>query len=425
MRDSLPLLKSIPVLMLAFGALTITGCDDDSSATDPDPDSETTISGRVTDDSGFSKAGDVDDADVRAEEIDEDGNRSPSSGETTTDSDGRYSLKTDADARVMIVTATKGDFSSETIVVNHVDSDAVAAMDMNAETRAEARVYTEAKRMDDSAQPVTAADVAMYVDAETATRIESNNSSDAEVATALHSAVKGELMYLSDANVSSSQIESASNAKIAAFAALQADIAAGSGTSGALDAFASTMADVYVDAGVDHTTSAEARQTASLVITNLSGNLDSSARLAMRKRAELMAGLSTAAAIEAEFRAEGGMESEANAIESAGITLAASIAGASTDAEIEDAWAAFESETKAQLSAGITLGAALLQTVEASLLSLKTSFKDSIAAASSVDTVVELKAEYHADARVQIQNDLSTLANAEFAARVLTLASAH
>lgn len=425
MKDSLHILKSIPMLALVFGALTLAGCDDDSSVTDPGTTGETTISGRVTDDAGFSKAADVEDADVRAAEVDDEGNRDQADGEAVTSADGRYSLETEADSRVMIVTATKADFTSETLVVNRDDDDTIAAMDMNDETRAEAGVYVEARSMDGNERPVTAGDVALYVDAETAASIRANNTSDAEVASAVHSAVEGELMYLSEANVSSDDIDAATDNKVDAFVALQSNISAGGDAANAMNEFTSSMADAHVDAGIDATLSAEARQTASLVLANLVNDLNATAQFALRQRAELLAALTTAAAVEAEFRSESNLESEADAVENAGITLATSIAAASSESDIEDAWAAFESETKAQLSAGITLGAALLETVEASLLSLKTSFDDSIAAASSIDAVIELKSEYHADARAQAETDLSTISNAEFAARVLTLVSAH
>ena len=426
MRHQLPILKSIPVLLLAFATLTFVGCDDDDpGVTDPGTNGETTISGRVTDDAGFSKADDVEDANVRAEEVDDSGARTPSSGETTTSDEGLYSLKTEANSRVVIVTATKADFHSETLVVRRDDDDTIAAMDMNEETRAEAAVYVQAKSMDDAARPVTTADVVAHVDAETAARIRGNNASDAEVAAALHSAVDGELMYLSESGVSSADMQSAIALKTDAFLALQAGIASGSDNASAMNEFESAMTEVYVDAGVDHTVAAEARQTAVLVIANLASSLDAQARFAMRKRAELLAAMSTAAAVEAEFRADSDLESEADAIASAGATFAASIQAASSEADIEDAWATFESETKAQLSAGITLGAALLETVEASLLSLKTSFEGSIASASSVRTVVDLKAEYHSDARAQVSDDLSAIADASVAARVLTLVSAH
>lgn len=424
MNNSLPFLKTIPTILLVFGALTLAGCDDDSSVTDSDSNGETTISGRVTNDAGFGKAADVEDADVRAEEVDDEGTRSPSSGETTTGSDGSYTLETDANARVMVVTATKADFHSETLVVNLNDAESIAAMDMNSETRAEAEVYVEAKSMDDDAHTVTPGDVALYVESETAASIHSNTTSSVEVASAVHAAVQAELMYLSEAGVSSADMERVEDNRMNAFVALQSSIAEGSDNSSALDLFASSMAEAHADAGIDATTSAEARQTAGLVLANLATELNSSVRLTLRKRAELMAALSTASAIEAEFRSESNLESEADAVENAGISLAASIATASSESDIEDAWAAFESETKAQLSAGITLGATLLQTVEASLLSLKTAFDDSIAAASSIDTVISLKSEYHAEARTQVQSDLSSIANAAFAARVLTLASA-
>jgi len=425
MRKPLSPLKSIPALLIVSGALMLAGCDDDSSATDPDTGGETTISGRVTDDAGFSKAGEVEDADVRAEEVDDEGARQPASGETTTGSDGSYTLETEADARVMIVTATKADFQSEVLVVNQANTGTVAAMEMNEETRAEATVYAEAKALDTEAHAVTAGDVALFVDSETAAFMRSNTSSSAEIGAALHSSVQAELMYLSEAGVSSADVRTIANSKTNAFVDLQSSLAAGSNTSGALEIFTSSMADTHTDAGIDATLSAESRQAAGLVLANLASDLDSGARLALRKRAEIMAAMSTAAAIEAEFRSEGSLDSEADVVESAGITLAASIAAASSESDIEDAWAAFESETKAQLSAGISLGATLLQTVEASLMSLKTSFDGSIAAASSVDSMVRLKSEYHAEARAEAETNLSSLANAEFAARVLTLASAH
>jgi hypothetical protein len=418
--------KSISMLFLVSGALLVAGCDSDSSPTSPGSNGETTISGRVTDDAGFAKRADVEDAEVRAEEVDDDGTMRPADGQTTTDENGAYTLETDADARIMVVTAEKGSFESRTLVVRQAGEDELSAMEMNAETRAEARVYAEAKQQDSDEEPVTPGDVALHVDARTAAEIESNNASDAQVAAAVRAAAEAEMRYLAESgSATSEQMSGSVENKTNAFIQLQSALTAGADASAAMDAFSSSMSNAYVDAGIDEHANAEARQTAALVIQNLSSGLSENARFALRQHAELLAATSTSAAVESQFAAETGLETEAAAVASAGADLRESIASASSEAEINAAWASFESETMSQLSAGISLGSTLLATVESSLAALRADFENSISGATSVDAFVQAKSTFHSDARSEIEGDLSATANAEFAARVITLVSAH
>lgn len=370
--------------------------------------------------------GDVEDADVHASEIDENGAVQPKEGETKTDNTGRYTLRTEANANVVVVTASKVGFESKAIVAKANSASAVTAAEMNAETKAEADVYVEAKKQDSSSEPVNAADVVMHVDAELAADIHANTTSKAQVASAIRAAVESEHRYLVSAGAATqSQFNSSKTFKSNALIQYQASLATGGNASVSEDVFVEAMSKSNLDAGISASANAEARQTASLTIAHLSSGMSARARLALRKKAALLAAVSTSAAAEAEFRAESSMSAQANAVANAGVSLRTAIKNATTDAQIGAAWSSFESSVVANISTSLALGSVLSATLNTAIQQEKASFRTSVDNTSSVDGFVTARANFKTTMESRIKSSLSASSEANVAAKVVALVAVH
>jgi len=323
------------------------------------------------------------------------------------------------------VIANKGTFHSQALVANTNGAAELMAMELNSETNAEVEVYVEAKRQDHQEEPVTPADVALYVDAVLAAEIEAENASSAEVATAIRSGVEAEYRYLMENDVATqTEIDAVVEGKGSAFGRLQADLATGGNASESMNVFVSALADANAEAGIGHASSAAARQTAELVIESLSEGLSVKARFALRQHAHLLAASSTSAAVEAEFDAEPGMDAQASAVADAALTLRSSIMDASTEAEIETAWSDFRAVVNAELTSGLAIGSALQTAIETTIAAQSASFESSVSDATTVDDFVRAKADFNTQLRAALEGQLSAVADAGFGSRVLTLVSA-
>lgn len=402
-------------------ALTMlfTGCDSDSNVSGPDNgDGDRTVSGFVTDNAASKSAASIEGAVVTAAEINSQGQLQAAGGEATTSASGQYTLTTTADSDLMIVTATKGDFSSKVLV--DASSGARNAMTMTSETHAEAEVYAESRRQGQS--EVTTADVAAYVDVEVASRIETGAETASRVAVAIGNAERAERQYnekegFDDDEAAQRQEEQAyrnyqstlsGQVSASVSASAKSDLEVASATSSA-------------NAGASVTTNAKARSSAKTAMKSFTASMDSATRFQLRKRAELMAAISAGAAIQSEFQAES--SSRASAAAQAAAELEAEIRSASSESQIQSSWSDFEADVKALVAAELSVSSSVIDAAVSSTSTVAASLDASLLLASTIDAVVDAKAQYYSSAESTMRTALSTSAKAEFGARVLVLAS--
>lgn len=419
---------------LFVAALLVAGCDSDSSS--PDTTATTTISGRVTDDASFGKQGDVNDASVRAEEIDENGTIQPSEGQATTDASGRYFLETSVESDIIIIIASKSGFEGRTVATANTaasGSGAVTAMNINGETTAETDVFVVAKQQDGDDEPVTPADVALFVDGNVAADLEDNDTTPTQISTAIRSAIEAEFRHMQQASgESDATIGLLVSEKASLFGQLQNGLNANSTSqtrANALVGFESGMSSAHARVGIDAQASAQARQVARVTLEAMSSGLSSDARFALRQRANLLEADATSQAIITAFQQNSTAAARASLVADAATSLGASLQDADSDSELAEAWSEFEVAVSSQVSTGLNLGIDLSSLIRSRLNVARSSFAASLSsAATNVNAIVSAKRTFETNARTAIESSAalqaSSSGNVAFAANVLTLVSA-
>ncbi|NNE68834.1 MAG: hypothetical protein HKN29_00570 [Rhodothermales bacterium] len=404
--------------ILAFTML-LTGCDSDSNVTGPDSgNGDRTVSGFVTDDAASKSAGNIEGAVVTAAEINSQGQIQAAEGEATTTASGQYTLETSADSDFMIVTATKGDFTSKVLV--DASAGARNAMTMTSETHAEAEVYAESRRQGQN--EVTTADVAAYVDAEIAARIESGAETASRVAVAIGNAERADNQYREKEGFDDEEaVQREEEEAYREYQSRMSGQVSASVSASAKSDLELASATSSTNAGASVAANAKARSSAKTAMRSFTASMDSATRFQLRKRAELMAAIATGAAIQSEFQAES--SSQASAAAQAASELEAEIRAASSEAQIESSWNDFQADIKALVAAELSVSSSVVDAAVSSTSTVAATLDASLLLASTIDAVVNAKAEYYASAESSMRTALATSAKADFGARVLVLAS--
>jgi hypothetical protein len=375
------LLPAALSVLLIIG-LPLMGCDSGGGGANGGEESAT-VSGRVTDNNASgsnsattaaSKASSqdaVEGATVTAVSVEADGTTRPLEGEATTDANGEFTITVRGEGASDVVRLNAdgdGDFSSGVIV--QVDGQGqVEAQPMTAETKAEANVYVESKSEDDASSHedgVTAADVAMSVNAEAAADINAGQTSTTDVASAIASSVEagGQMNGNADGGASAGAV---AQTKTTLYAELQSSLAAATSAEAraqAVTAFENGMANLYVEAGGSEESQAKSRQTSTSVMIEFSAEASSGAELGLRRQAELLRAAATARAEEAIFEAQGASEATLDALVQARQQLKADIRAAGSVSAMVDAHSTYQAEVKTQMESAFGLSTTAITTAE-------------------------------------------------------------
>jgi len=298
----------------------------------------------------------VEGATVTAVSVGADGTTRALDGEATTNASGEFTITVEgAGASDVIRLNADGDndFSSSVIVQTDGQSQ-VNAQPMTAETAAEANVYVEAKGEDEASnhdEGATAADVALYINANAAADINAGQTSAADAATAIASTVEAESQTNANADGGASA-DAVAETKTSLYTELQSNLAAASSADAraqAVTEFENGMANLYVEAGGSEESQAESRQTGTSVMIEFSAEASSQAELGLRRQAELLRAEATARAEEALFEAQGATDATLDALVSARQELKTNIRTAGSVSAMVDAHSIYEEEVKAQM----------------------------------------------------------------------------
>jgi hypothetical protein len=329
------------------------------------------------------------------------------------------------------------DFSSSVLV--QVDGQGeVEAQPMTAETAAEANVYVAAKSEDEASsheEGVTAADVALYVNAEAAADLNAGQAAAADVATAIASSVEAESRMNSNADGGASA-GAVAETKATLYAELQSSLAAASNAEAraqAVTAFENGMANLYVEAGGSEESQARSRQTSTSVMIEFSAETSSQAELGLRRQAELLRATATAHAEEALFEAQGASTATIDALVDARQQLTADIRAATSVSAMVDAHSDYEAEVKTQMEGtfgvSTTAIAAAEMAIEANVTTLFTALAEiggelKGAVEAAVNAYSTFYANAQAAAKASFEANVDSETTAEAAAKALVFASA-
>ena len=417
-------LREIHFLPLLFASFVLmAGCD--ASGANDDNDS-VAVEGRVTDDSGYSKSqASIEGATVTAVRVNPDGGRHRLSGETTTDAQGRFELNTDeAASNVLILRAEKESFATSALVYTKGRAD-VRSMPMTTESHAEADVYVEARKQAKKGA-TTIADVAAHVDADVAAEIAAEKTTAAKVAAAIRSSAEAEAEYIEDEEPDAEEDE-AREQKREAFFTLQVQLAASSDASAqaeAIESFEAHLARAYMEAGASAEAQARASLAARSALVQMSSSVSSKARLALRKRAEVIAALATAHAVEAEFEAEGASQAEIDALVSARAALLAELRAADSESEIDAAHATYQSSVEAALSSELDVDVSIISAAQVGFGVARQTLNLALSTTSSAKAVATAYAAFYTSVHTSAMTSFDSNAKADLAATVLVLLSA-
>lgn len=417
---------SLSALLLALFVLT-TGCDS-AGVDEEEPTEEPTMSveGRATDDSGYSKQmANIEGAVVTAASVAADGSQSALSGQATTDAQGNFRLETEkTSSNVLVLQAENANFSSKVIVYT-AGRQSLRAMPMTAESRAEADVYVEA-RQQATMGATTVGDVAAYVSAQVASEIEAGQTTAADVAAAVRSSAEAEAKYAEE-NEPDVKVADARGQKRKAFVTLQADLAAASDASAqaaAVEAFEAHVARAYEEAGASSEAQAKASLAGRAALVQMSSGVSANARLALQKRAEVLAARAAANALEATFKAKGAADARLNALQAARAQLLTDLRAATTADEIATARASYQTSVESELAAEFDVDAATLTAAQTGLATAKQALSAAVDAAGSGEAVAKAYAAFYASAEASAKASFRANPNAELAATALVLLSA-
>lgn len=427
-------LYKFSLLGLLAAGLVVAGCD-----TGVDAESVTQITGQVTDNSSYGgeqnaeapqethqKLASIEGAVVTAARVAADGSTTELDGQATTDTEGNFSIEvSDAPEVVLLKAEGESDFESGVLVYAGNQS-SVQAAPMTSESHAETKVYVEVRSESSSEEHVTAADVAAYVDANTAADIEAGATSAANVAAAIHNAVEAEAAYHSE---ESSEIDAGlvANAKKGAYAQLQASLATAADASAraeAIQAFEATLASLYAEAGASAQTQAEGRQAGTSLVIEFSANASSDAELGLRKKAELLRAYATAQANEAVFEAEGAAQASLDALADARNTLISEIRAATSVEAIIDAKASYKAAVKDELETSFDVDASMIVSAEESTESAFSALEDAfvnldLLLGNAIEASVNAYSTFYAEAQSAAETALEASADAEACATVI------
>ncbi|MEX0684772.1 MAG: hypothetical protein WD267_05705 [Balneolales bacterium] len=439
-------------IMAIIGAFVLFGAGCDSGVDATSNEDSVTVSGQVSEDENdtqnktYGKMGEpsaetltsVEGAVVTAVAVHADGSVSELNGETTTNANGEFTLVAEGEGAadyIRVFARGDGDFEASSIV--QVDGqNSVDSRPLTAESHARARVYLEAKARDgyDSHyEGVTAADVAVFTNDAVAAEINAGVQSAADVGTAIASAVKAQVEFNAKASAEVA-MSAIFEARAEAFAQFHSDLASSSSAEARANAYTKlegSYINVFTDNGTDVETQAKFHQTSASILVEASSNTNGKAELGLRKQAELILSKATALSIEAMFQAEGASSSTIDALIEARTVAVSEIREASSIEAIVNAKADYKAKVDAETESHFGISSSARASAEAEIESSVDVLQNVIASLSIFGNVAEATAEaynsFYLDAQLNAKTSFEANgmaeAEAEAAANITVMTS--
>lgn len=322
-----PLRLLLPILLVP---LLLTGCDS-SGDEGSGGGSDLTITGRVTDDTGYAKKLNVEGAVVTAATVDAAGELTRVEGQTRTNERGEYELGVSSTSDLMVVSASKDDFRTSVVAsVSPAGTGPTEPATMTSESHAEAGAFIAAKQSD--ADEVSPADVALHVDAAVAAEVRAGTTTPEAIAEVVVESVQAELA--ANGGIDADRVR---RMKASRYIALQSGLSGGGQPRAAVYSFQEAFATLYDEFDASPVRQARSMQTHAAMSLQSRSDISAAALFGLRQQAQILAGAATAHAIEARMEAAGLDDSWIDAAADARVDLLLSIREASSITEMTNA----------------------------------------------------------------------------------------
>jgi len=423
--------RRFSLVLLAFALIAI-GCDSGGGSEFADSAS---ISGSVTEDSGYAKAAAVEGAVVSATSVDANGDVTEHPDTAIVSAEGRYTIQIENPGAYVVLTAEGEGFSSAVVHFRNREVEASTAAPMNQESAAEADVFMSSRVNASAAlRELAYPRIAAYVDARVAAALRSGGATARAIAEILVEGQESEDSYVEnrdpDGEPDDRPIDDRRARDEEATLNLQAALDAAASVSErreALSDFAEIFATGYSAAGVSTVTSAEAMEAGYAAQVSAAADASVSADVvsALRMRADLFVGIATTVAVRASLVAGDATADALAAFDVASETFLAALAEAESTNDVALAYDAFGEVVDVQVAATLGLDVALVATARAATDTARTALEVAIDAAASGVAIAAAYQTYFTAAQAAASAALSASSKASIGAEVVALMSLH
>lgn len=406
-------------ISLTTCSVLIFGCSKDDSPTTPG--AAVRFEGRVTDDNGFTLAkttANIEDATVFVAEVQADGSLNVVSDDSVmTSADGTFEIEANVNNDQKLVVVARKDPGQlwEATINADVESDAtVTCQPLNGETTTEADVYQKIVAEGQTAL-VSYADIASYVDVQVSNAVRGDANAAVALSSALRASADARNLILTSTAVgaTAAQIDAVTVARMEAQADLEADLYAANGSqteiAAAFDDFYQAEADAVTAANISLDGYARAKEVSSKALVKNATNLSASAQFALNKKSADLRAYVLARAVEGEFR-EVNSGNELSNVVNAGVTLRASINGATTTAQITAAFETYHNTVVGELQTAVSGQTSAIATADAAIRlagGTRIVLATSVSAAGSTQALVDAYLTFYAAVQTLVETTLS------------------
>ena len=417
------LLYGIP---LVFLFLLLTSCSNDNPVDSGGANAK--VTGKVTGDSGLYKSlkkssgaesiQGISGATVILAQVQADGSlKTVSTQSVQTDLNGSFTVETSlSSAQNLVVVATKGASQWKAVVYSEVKSNStVYCQPVNTQTTAHADVYSQIV-VSGQASTVSSADLQMYLTSSVAAQINSSTTARSQFASCLasESQVRTQASSHTYFGVSNSQLQTIENARAQASVAFQSSLHshAESQSSASQDfrTYQQACLAAYTSASVKLEAYAKLLRVSSRAYITQSAQMSSSAYFSASQSISAYLAVAIRSAAESKFQEAGASSAQMSAVTSAGVTLSASIAGATTIGQINDAYVQYHNTVVAQLKVVLSAYASLITTLDANInaaAGVKANLNVALSGALSTSQFINAYTSFYSAIAASVQTTLT------------------
>ncbi len=383
-----------------------------------------------------SLGGDIEANTVILVQVQADGSlKTVSDKEATVDAEGKFQLETKLKSAsdLMVVAKDEGGREWKLIVEGDDTASVRNALELNAETAAEAELFLHfRKEGKTSIQAVEAARLRM--DAELGAALAAKSDIAAKVGAVFSAGDEARLRYLIDieTEVSEAEAKVLLETSVKAEADLKTEWKAAASDVAKLQVagkvYVKTMTDAYAKAEAGAQAFAVAQEAYARALLKQAAELEGEARLIVTRRAMRTKALAVSAAVTAQFQASGASEGVITALDAATLSLVQAIDSATSPEAMAQAFTAFHAAVVVQLQAQFSVHSGGIAGANHALHTeggAKADFAAEFSGAATSAVAVKTYAGLHAAAAAELKSALALASEMELKAmaEILFLAS--
>lgn len=436
--------KVFLIISIIF-VFTFMACSNDENPVETGGNETAKVSGKISSSSSSQSflgktvdAESVDGAAVVLAQIQADGSlKTVSTQSVQTDVNGKFVVETNvSDVNNLVVVAEKAGVKWKAIVSAKVKKGTtVYAPPLNSESTAEADLYIKLVERGE-ANGISQTDLKWFINSEVAAQIKASADSETKFITAVkaNSEATSSAAGNSYFGLTNAQIQAMLKAKTDACAKLDEELYInGESEAGQENAFRNYEGAVIAanaSNNISANTYAKLMRIGISAYTNASASMQAQARLAASKSFYLRYALVLNYAMQQQFQAAGASSSQMNAVNSAGLTLYASIKNSGNSDEIKNAFVQYSTSVKTQLKLVLSAQATIIDSIDVAINSTggaRAVLSASINVGVNLNTIVNAYITFYNAFESTVQTTLTGAASAHVnaAAQIMILANAN